>query len=64
MIYTEDNLFYKLLKIVHQKKINISNINEKFNFIFISDLLSLLNQSIKQKKLYRILDLGVRIVNL
>ncbi len=57
---SEDNLFYKLLKNCSlRKKINISNINEKFNFIFISDLLSLLNRSIKQKKkLYRILDLG------
>ncbi len=58
--YSKDNLIYKLLNYCSlKKKINISNINERFNFIFISDFLNLINQSLKQKKkIYRILDLG------
>ena len=56
------SLFYKLIKKISlKKKIDITNNNEKFNFIFIDDFLKLLTQTFNyKKKLFRILDLGSR----
>lgn len=57
---SQNSLLYNLVENCSvKKKIDITNINEKFNFIFIDDFLNELSQVIKQKKKnFRILDLG------
>ena len=57
---SQNSLLYKLLNDCSvKKKIEITNIKEKFNFIFMDDFLNVLTQVTKQKKnLFRILDLG------
>lgn len=52
-------LYYLMKKCSQNENIHITNIKEKFNFIFIDDFLNVLTNSINQKKkLFRILDLG------
>ena len=57
---SQNSLFYKLLnRCSLNKKIEITNSKEKFNFIFIDDFLDVIAKTIKQKKkLFRIFDLG------
>ena len=50
---SQNSLFYKLLnRYSLNKKIEITNSKEKFNFIFIDDFLDVIAKTIKQKKNY------------
>ena len=50
---SQNSLFYKLLnRCSLNKKIEITNSKEKFNFIFIDDFLDVIAKTIKQKKNY------------